>query len=61
MEERLRGASATAEAVASASEAIGDDIEPVNDAHGSADYRRRMARVVARRAVNEAIARGASR
>jgi carbon-monoxide dehydrogenase medium subunit len=61
MEERLRGAAATPEAVAAASEAIGDDIEPVGDAHGSADYRRRMARVVARRAVDEAIARGASR
>jgi carbon-monoxide dehydrogenase medium subunit len=61
MEGRLRGAAATAEAVAAASEAIGDDIEPASDAHGSADYRRRMARVVARRAVDEAIARGASR
>ena len=61
MEERLRGAAATAAAVATASDAIGDDIDPVSDSHGSADYRRRMARVVARRAVNEAIARGASR
>jgi aerobic carbon-monoxide dehydrogenase medium subunit len=58
MEERLRGASANAESVNAASEAIdGEGLEPVGDAHGSADYRRKMARVVARRAVHEAIAR----
>ena len=57
MEEGLRGAPATADAIGRASEAIGDDLEPVSDAHGSADYRRRMARVVARRAVLEAIVR----
>jgi carbon-monoxide dehydrogenase medium subunit len=61
MEQRLRGGAVSAEAVAAASEAIGDDIEPVGDSHGSADYRRRMARVLARRAVNEAIERGAGR
>jgi carbon-monoxide dehydrogenase medium subunit len=61
MEQRLRGGAVSAEAVAAASEAIGDDIEPVADSHGSADYRRRMARVLARRAVNEAIERGAAR
>ncbi len=61
MEERLRGAPATAETVNEASEAIGDDIEPLGDAHASADYRRRMARVVARRAVLEAIAKGGQR
>ena len=55
MEERLRGAAPSAEAIAAASEAIGDEIEPVSDAHASADYRRRMARVLARRAVGEAI------
>jgi carbon-monoxide dehydrogenase medium subunit len=59
MEERLRGAPATAESVNAASEAIdGNGLEPVSDAHGSADYRRKMARVVARRAVHEALARG---
>ena len=58
MEERLRGAPASADAVAAASEAIGEEIEPVSDAHASADYRRRMARVLARRAVLEAIERG---
>src|SRR5919112_3203794 len=59
MEERLRGTPATAESVNAASEAIdGNGLEPVSDAHGSADYRRKMARVVARRAVHEALARG---
>ena len=59
MEERLRGAPATAQSVNAASEAIdGNGLEPVSDAHGSADYRRKMARVVARRAVHEALAKG---
>jgi aerobic carbon-monoxide dehydrogenase medium subunit len=61
MEERLRGATPSAEAIAAASEAIGDEIEPVSDAHASADYRRRMARVLARRAVSEAIEMGGLR
>ena len=60
MEERLRGQPATDETVAAASEAVGDgdDLSPPTDAHASADYRRRMARVVARRAVHEAMAKG---
>jgi aerobic carbon-monoxide dehydrogenase medium subunit len=59
MEEKLRGAPATADSVNVASEAIdGNGLEPVSDAHGSADYRRKMARVVARRAVHEALAKG---
>jgi aerobic carbon-monoxide dehydrogenase medium subunit len=60
MEERLRGQPATAETAARASEAVGDgdDLSPPTDAHASSDYRRRMARVVARRAVHEAMTRG---
>jgi aerobic carbon-monoxide dehydrogenase medium subunit len=60
MEERLRGQPATAETVSRASESVGegDRLEPPTDSHGTADYRRRMARVVARRAAQEAIARG---
>jgi carbon-monoxide dehydrogenase medium subunit len=60
MEERLRGQPATAETVTRASEAVGegDGLEPPTDSHGTADYRRRMARVVARRAAHEAMARG---
>jgi carbon-monoxide dehydrogenase medium subunit len=60
MEERLVGQPATADTVTSAAEAVGDGdgLEPIGDSHGSADYRRRMARVVARRAVHEAMLRG---
>jgi carbon-monoxide dehydrogenase medium subunit len=60
MEEALRGAPATPEAVRAAAEQIGEDLEPLGDAHGSAEYRREMARVVARRAVGEAIVKGGS-
>jgi carbon-monoxide dehydrogenase medium subunit len=60
MEERLRGQPSSANTVNSASEAVGDGdgLEPPTDAHASADYRRRMARVVARRAVHEAMMKG---
>jgi aerobic carbon-monoxide dehydrogenase medium subunit len=60
MEQALKGAQATTEAVKGAAEQIGDDLEPLGDAHGSADYRRAMARVVARRAVCQAIVKGGS-
>lgn len=60
MEEALRGGPATAEAVREAAERIGDDLEPLGDVHGSAEYRREMARVVARRAVMQAIGKGGS-
>jgi aerobic carbon-monoxide dehydrogenase medium subunit len=60
MEAALKGAEATADAARAAAESIGDDLEPLGDAHGSAGYRRAMARVVARRAVCEAIAKGGS-
>ena len=58
MEQALRGAAASSEAVRAAAERIGEDLEPIGDAHGSAEYRREMARVVARRAVSQAIVRG---
>jgi aerobic carbon-monoxide dehydrogenase medium subunit len=62
MEEALRGADASVEAVRAAAERIGEDLEPLGDAHGSADYRRAMARVVARRAVCQAMVKeGTSR
>jgi aerobic carbon-monoxide dehydrogenase medium subunit len=60
MEEALRGAATTAEAVRAAAECIGEDLEPLGDCHGSAEYRREMARVVARRAVYQAIVEGGS-
>jgi carbon-monoxide dehydrogenase medium subunit len=58
MERALRGAPVTPEAIDSAAERIGKDLEPIGDVHGSAEYRREMARVVARRAVLQAIENG---
>ena len=60
MEEALRGAPATVEIVRAAAQLVGDDLEPIGDVHGSAEYRRQMARVVARRAVMQAIGEGGS-
>jgi carbon-monoxide dehydrogenase medium subunit len=58
MEEALKGAEATTDAVRAAAERIGDDLDPLGDAHGSAEYRRAMAGVVARRAVCQAMVKG---
>ena len=58
MEEALRGTPATVDAVRAAAEQIGEDLEPLGDASGSAEYRRAMARVVARRAVCQAMVKG---
>jgi len=60
MEDALRGSPPTAEAIRAAAERIGADLEPIGDVHGSAEYRREMARVVARRAVLQAIRAGGS-
>jgi carbon-monoxide dehydrogenase medium subunit len=58
MEEALRGAPASEDAVRTAANQIGEDLDPIGDANGSAEYRREMARVVARRAVWQAIGNG---
>jgi aerobic carbon-monoxide dehydrogenase medium subunit len=58
IEDALRGAPANAESVRRAAERIGDGLEPLGDAHGTAEYRREMARVVARRAVSQAMGNG---
>jgi carbon-monoxide dehydrogenase medium subunit len=50
-EEALRGAPPTDEALAEAARAIQDDIEPMSDVHGSAQYRRRVATVMVHRAL----------
>jgi aerobic carbon-monoxide dehydrogenase medium subunit len=60
MERALRGGPATPDAIRGAAERIGEDLDPLGDAHGSAEYRREMARVVAQRAVLEAIGKGGS-
>jgi len=58
VEAALAGSPSNPEAVAEATATAGDDIEPVGDADASADYRRAMAPVVAKRAVIEAIEGG---
>jgi carbon-monoxide dehydrogenase medium subunit len=58
VEAALAGAPATAEAIAEATAGAGEGIEPISDADASADYRRAMASVVAKRAVMEAIEGG---
>ncbi|MBO9515010.1 MAG: xanthine dehydrogenase family protein subunit M [Variovorax sp.] len=47
----LEGRTVTAQVAAEAAEIVAADIEPVSDARGSADFRRDMVRVVARRTV----------
>ncbi len=52
----LRGSRAEADALRSAAEVVTRKVDPGGDVHGSADYRRRMAGVLARRALGEACA-----
>lgn len=49
----LAGRAVTVELAAEAANIVADDIEPVSDPRGSADYRREMVRVVARRTIAE--------
>jgi len=58
IEAALVGSTTTVEAVAEATAASGEGIEPLSDADASADYRMAMAPVVAKRAVMEAIEGG---
>jgi len=60
MERALQGAPPTEAAIREAAECVGDDLDPVADSHGTSQYRRAMARVVARRAVLQAV-QGATR
>jgi aerobic carbon-monoxide dehydrogenase medium subunit len=53
-EAALVGQPATEASFAAAAEAAVADLDPVSDVHASADYRRRVARVLARRALAEA-------
>jgi aerobic carbon-monoxide dehydrogenase medium subunit len=57
LEERLRGAELTQEAVRSAVSGLGDSLDPPADVHAPADYRRRLAEVCCERAVLAAAAR----
>jgi aerobic carbon-monoxide dehydrogenase medium subunit len=57
MEETLAGGDFSEEAVRAAAEGLGATLDPPADAHGSADYRRRLAEVSAVRAVLQAASR----
>lgn len=50
-EEFLAGKTITPDVAAEAADMVAADIEPLSDQRGTADYRRSMARVVARRAI----------
>lgn len=56
-ERALDGAEPSAEAIAAAAEQADEGLETASDAHASAEYRRKMARVMAARAVTEATER----
>ena len=60
MEDALRGEAPTPEAVRDAAEGVGEGLDPVSDAHASGTHRRRMAEVMARRAVVQAVERARS-
>ena len=61
MEDALRGLAPTEPVVRKAAETIGSDLDPISDSHGDAEYRRQMARVVASRAVLQAIGKSGRR
>jgi carbon-monoxide dehydrogenase medium subunit len=54
VEEALAGAEPTEDAIAAAADRAARDLDPPSDPHGSADYRRHLAVVMTRRAVQEA-------
>ena len=58
-ERLLTGAAPDAAGIEAAAAAIGADIEPMTDLHGSADYRRHLAAVLVRRALASALERAA--
>ncbi len=60
MEDALRGGPPTPEAVRAAAEGVGVGLDPVSDVHASGSHRRRMANVMARRAVVQAVERARS-
>ncbi|HEC10972.1 MAG TPA: xanthine dehydrogenase family protein subunit M [Acidimicrobiales bacterium] len=55
-EAELEGAEATPEVFARASRAAAEDLQPPSDLHGSADYRRRLVRVLTERALADTLA-----
>ena len=62
VEDALAGEKPDADAIAKACGRIVDDIgEPREDVHGTADYRRALASVLAQRAIGEAAGRASNR
>ena len=57
VEQALDGAELSAKAIAAAAEQVDEGLETATDAHASAGYRRKMARVMVARAVTEATER----
>jgi aerobic carbon-monoxide dehydrogenase medium subunit len=58
-ERALVGEPRWAAAIEAAAQRVGDEVDPPSDIHGSAGYRRKMAVVMARRALQQAAARAA--
>ena len=56
----LAGAPPGAEAIAAAAEIAGGEVDPTGDIHATADYKRHLARVLARRALSEATERAST-
>jgi carbon-monoxide dehydrogenase medium subunit len=54
-EDRLNGADTTEESVRAACSGVADGMQPIADVHGTSEYRRQMAKVMARRAVIQAV------
>jgi carbon-monoxide dehydrogenase medium subunit len=54
VEDALNGAALTADAIAAAVSGLGASLDPPGDVHASADYRRHLAEVVTRRAIEAA-------
>ncbi|MBV9354798.1 MAG: FAD binding domain-containing protein, partial [Chloroflexi bacterium] len=53
----LDGTQASTESLDAAAERVASEVDPTSDVHGSADYRRKMAVVMSRRALQAAAAR----
>ena len=56
-EDIVRGQRPTAELLRRAGEAVADAVDPLDDLRGSAEYKREMATVFTRRALEQAVAR----
>jgi carbon-monoxide dehydrogenase medium subunit len=61
IERALTGKAPSEKLLADASQHAADDVEPLSDLHASREYRREMAVVFARRAIDRALARAAGR